>query len=166
LPFILEVFDITDFNKQHSTINGKQINFSFILKISKQQLIDKSFKDTLIDIIYDHLILLLQHQSYDIAFVELVLPLTIRLKEFVKKCKNSNYCKVVKGLLEKIQENSKFIEEKRSKVKFSLKDKREVDFWIETNKTEGTPLSKWYSRYKVMRERELLMEISDKDAVT
>ena len=80
IPYILEVFDITDFNKKHATISVKQINFSFILKLNKQQLQDKSFKDVLIDIIYDNLILLLQHQSFDIAFPELVLPLIIRVR--------------------------------------------------------------------------------------
>ena len=82
IPFVLEVFDITDFNKKHATISVKPLNMSFLLKLSKQQLHDKSFKDTLIDIIYDNLILLLQHQSHDISFPELVLPLVIRVSFF------------------------------------------------------------------------------------
>lgn len=126
IPFILEVFDITDFNKKHATISVKPINFSFLLKLNKQQLQDKSFKDVVIDIIYDNLILYLQHQSSDIAFPELVLPLVIRIKDFLKKCKNTNYCKVMKGLLDKVQENCKFIEDRRSKATFSLRDKKEV----------------------------------------
>jgi hypothetical protein len=81
---VLEVFDITDFNKQHATISVKQLNFSFLLKLSKQQLQDKSFKDTLIDVIYDNLILLLQEQSHDISFPELVLPLVIRVCLYLK----------------------------------------------------------------------------------
>jgi nucleolar complex protein 2 len=79
IPFVLEIFDITDFNKNHATMSSRAVNFSFLLKLSKQQLHDKSFKDTLIDLIYDNLILLLQQQSYDIAFPELVLPLVIRV---------------------------------------------------------------------------------------
>ncbi len=39
------------------------------------------------------------------------------------------------------------------------------DEWTEKNKELGTPLSQWYARYKVMREREILMEISNKDEV-
>ena len=38
--------------------------------------------------------------------------------------------------------------------------------WIEKNKELGTPLSQWYSRYKTMRERELMMEASNKDQVS
>jgi hypothetical protein len=40
IPFILEVFDITDFNKKHATISVKQLNFAFLLKLNKQQLND------------------------------------------------------------------------------------------------------------------------------
>lgn len=166
IPFILEVLDITDFNKKHATISVKQLNFSFILKLNKQQLQDKSFKDMLIDIIYDNLILLLQAQSHDISFPELALPLSIRLKEFTKKCKNGNYNKVVKGLLDKINENTKCIEERRNKVTFSLRDKKQVDMWIEKNKEQGTPLLTWYARYSTMREREIMMEISNKDNIS
>lgn len=166
IPFVLEVLDLTDFNKQHQTISVKQLNFAFLLKLSKQQLQDKSFKDVLVDIIYDNLVLMLQHQSFDIAFPELVLPLQIRLKEFTKKCKNTNYCKVMKGLLDKIHENVKCIEERRAKANFSLRDKKQVDLWIEKNKEIGTPLSQWYTRYKTLREREILMEISNKEEIS
>lgn len=126
LPFILEVFDITDFNKKHATISVKQVNFTFLLKLNKQQLHDKSFKDVLIDTIYDSLILLVQGQSHDIAFPELSLPFIIRIKEFLKKSKVQNYSKVMKGLLDKVNENCKFVEEQRSKVNFSLRDKQAV----------------------------------------
>ena len=68
---------------------------------------------------------------YEILLIILkrVLSFTIfykKLKDFAKKCKNGNYCKVMKGLLEKIHENSKCIEERRSKATFSLKSTKEV----------------------------------------
>jgi nucleolar complex protein 2 len=88
------------------------------------------------------------------------------LKEFLKKCKNGNYCKVVKGLLDKIHENCKWIEDRRKAIQFSIKDRKCVDAWVENNRTLGTPLSQWYTRYKTLRERELLMSISDKDKVS
>lgn len=48
------------------------------------------------------------------------------MKDFVKKCKNGNYSKVIKGLLDKINENNKVIEDRRNKVTFSIKDKKQV----------------------------------------
>lgn len=34
------------------------------------------------------------------------------------------------------------------------------------SKEAGTPLSQWYTRYKTLRERELLMEASEKEKVS
>lgn len=75
----------------------KPVNFSFILKLNKQQLQNKSFKDVMMDTIYDSLILLLQGQSHDIAFPELALPCILRIKEFLKTSKVQNYSKIMKG---------------------------------------------------------------------
>lgn len=40
------------------------------------------------------------------------------------------------------------------------------DFWILKTKEAGTPLTNWYSRFKTLRERELMMEMSNKDYVS
>lgn len=40
----------------------------------------------------------------------------------------------MKGLLEKIQENCKFIEDRRNKATFNLKDKKQVVSQIENKK--------------------------------
>jgi nucleolar complex protein 2 len=50
----------------------------------------------------------------------------LKIKEFLKKSKSPNYSKVMKGLMDKVQETSKFIEEKRSKATFALTDKKAV----------------------------------------
>ena len=46
LPFLLEMFDISDFNKRHKTASLKAqfINFDTSLKLSKLQMEDRAFK--------------------------------------------------------------------------------------------------------------------------
>lgn len=46
LPFLLEMFDITDFNKRHktATLKAQFINFDTSLKLSKLQMEDRAFK--------------------------------------------------------------------------------------------------------------------------
>jgi len=39
-----QVFEQTNFNKKHKSISFKHFNFAVILKLSKSQLIEKSFK--------------------------------------------------------------------------------------------------------------------------
>ncbi len=46
LPFLLEMFDITDFNKRHKTASLKAqfINFDTALKLTKLQMDDRAYK--------------------------------------------------------------------------------------------------------------------------
>jgi nucleolar complex protein 2 len=46
LPFLLEMFDMTDFNKRHKTasLKAQYINFNTSLKLSKLQMNDRAYK--------------------------------------------------------------------------------------------------------------------------
>ena len=48
---------------------------------------------------------------------------------FLKKCKMPNYTKKVKQLLEKMNENSKFISDKRKDIQFGIADTKAVKQW-------------------------------------
>ncbi|XP_013408065.1 nucleolar complex protein 2 homolog [Lingula anatina] len=166
LPFILEVLEQTDFNKKHSKASFRPLNFACILKVSKAQLQEKTFKDGLIDQVYELLLETFNIHAHTIGFPELVLPAVMQLKESLKKCKVANYCRQLKQVLEKVNETSKVIGQRRKEATFDLKDPKSVDAWDRKSKEEGTPLGKFYTQWRKLRDTELQHEIAGKERIS
>ncbi|XP_035696505.1 nucleolar complex protein 2 homolog [Branchiostoma floridae] len=166
LPFILQVFEQTDFNKKHSKTSVKPLNFAVMLKLSNAQLQEQAFRDGVIDQLYELLMSYFNTQSHTVGFPELVLTSILQMKDFMKKCKVANYTRQIKQILDKVQETCKFITDRRSTVNFSLTDKQAIENWERQTKQQGTPLSKFHDNWRKLRDRELMHEIAGKDRIS
>jgi hypothetical protein len=139
---------------------------------------------------FDELVMLFRvHDAHQMTFPELVYPLILKCPKFIKVCKMPNFVQVIRGLLEKVQENVKLIEERREKTGLNIKDPKQmvrslrldlnpvhsfcfvstrINGWrevsINCHQVHWSGISK-FERYKSMRQREVLEDIAEKEKV-
>jgi len=148
LPFILEVLNSNTFNKKHSKVSMKPLSFTCIIRLTKPQMQENGFRDEVVQNIFDLTLEYMANESYSLSYPELAVPCIINLKQYIKKrCKNSNYSRKLKQLVEKLEENSRFIETEREKISFTLKETQLITAWETTLKNKGTPLLTYYNNW-------------------
>ncbi|XP_039277674.1 nucleolar complex protein 2 homolog [Nilaparvata lugens] len=155
LPFILEVLTQTNFEKGHKKVSMKPMDFTCVLKLSQSQKLENAFKDATIEQVYRLTLLSLATESHRMSFPDLALLPILHLKNFVKTSKMSKYIQKLRGALNKIIENSKFIENERKKLTMNLNDTKAVEAWEKTILAKGTPLNTFCtSLMKIVAQQE------------
>lgn len=76
-------------------------------------------------------------QARSIAFPEMVVPTTVQLKRGLKTCTSPKLSAALKHLLDKVAQNSAWIEKRREGVEFAPKDRSQVDRFLENEKAEA-----------------------------
>lgn len=89
----------------------------------------------------------------------------LQLKQFLKTCSVSNYTKKMRQLLEKIEENSKFIERERAKISFSLSEDKMVAAWETSVRTKGTPLQTFFENWSKINRIQKRKKITKNDEI-
>lgn len=161
LPHILEVLSIVDFQKKHSKTSMKPMDFTCILRLSKSQLQENVFKDAVIESIHTSLMEYLVIEAHTISFPDLVVPFIIKMKEFLKNCKNINYTRKLRILLDKVKETSTVLSEKRGKSGISLYDLKAIEAWEADIKLAGTPMSQYYDSWFKLNQQQIARKITN-----
>ncbi|CAL1684552.1 unnamed protein product [Lasius platythorax] len=156
LPFLLEILDSYDFNKKHKAVSMKPIPLICILRMSKSQLKENGFKDSIIETIYQLILQYAASESHKLYFPDMFIPCIIQLKAFLKKCHVAVYCKKMKQLLSMIEENRKYIENERAKLTIDLKNTVQITNWENRMKTDGTAIAKFYASWIKLHESQQL----------
>ncbi|KAH7934788.1 nucleolar complex protein 2 homolog [Rhipicephalus sanguineus] len=153
MPHLLEVCTVVNFGQKHSAASMRPLELSCVLRVSPAQMKESGFRDAVIETFYELVLEYLSSVSHSVAFPELVLPALVYLKEFSKKCKVANYTKKVKQLAEKMEENYRFIENRRTNCNIALGDAQGLDNLEQRWKQEGTPWSRFYEQWSKLRSQ-------------
>jgi len=135
------------------TSTQKPPDFKTTLKISKVQLHSKGTQDLMIENVFE---LLLDHfsvHSCSIGFPELIFPTCHQIKRVIKSSKVVKLNKDMRQLVDRLNEQAKYITARRSNVTFAPKDTQQVQEWEEDLKTESNPLVKYLESWKTLQER-------------
>ncbi|XP_018787682.1 PREDICTED: nucleolar complex protein 2 homolog [Bactrocera latifrons] len=147
LPLIIEVLRSNTFNRKHTVASMRPLQFTCILRLNKGQLSENGFRDEVIEQVNSLTLEYLAHESASLAFSDLVVPTVLSLKSYLKVCRNANYSRKIKQLLDKIQENARYIDEERRKITFSLNEIAQVQSWESKVYNKGTPLATYYESW-------------------
>ncbi|KAJ4263616.1 Nucleolar Complex 2 protein [Fusarium torreyae] len=168
---LLEVLTSAEMKKPPKAASLKPFDFATSYKAPKSYLRTRVFQDgvgeQLVELLGEYFLL----WATSIAFPELALPVIIQLKRWLKQARNKtqgNKNAKLAGqlilLVQKLEANGKFIEERRAKVEFAPKDRTQVENFLRDFDIAKTPLGAYVvGQRKARAERAKLLEESRRE---
>ncbi|KAF2767016.1 Noc2-domain-containing protein [Teratosphaeria nubilosa] len=160
-PALYEVLNSAEMRKAPKASTLKPLEFDTSIRAAKSYLRTRTYQDGTGEQVAELLSEFLAIWSKNIAFPELALPIIIALKRWLKEVQNRNPGKGNKNqkvnslitlLVQKIEANSRFIEEKRAKVEFAPNDRKGVEGFLREVNWDKTPLGAFVAGQRKTRE--------------
>lgn len=166
VPLITEIFNSTVITKNPKGSSLKALDFEYTIRASKAYLGTKIYQDGICDQIVDLLGEFFALHCKSIAFPELAIPVVITLRRFTKRSKNAKFNKQLLRLVERLDENSKFIQQKRNNVNFGPRNRAEVSVFLKDLPWEKTPVGNYVVVQRQVRDErlKLLREAAAEDS--
>lgn len=168
---LLEVLNSAEMKKPPKPSTQKALDFSSNYKAQKSFLRTRVYQDGVGEQVAELLSEFFVLWSTSIAFPELALPVVVMLKRWLKEVNNktsgNRNNKINSGILlliQKLDANGKWIEERRAKVDFAPNDRAGVDGFLKGFEWEKTPLGAFVAGQRKQREEKAkMLEAGRKD---
>ena len=163
---LLEVLNSAEMKKSPKPATLRPLDFSSVIRAPTSYLKTRVYQDgvgeQVIELFSEFFVL----WTKSVAFPELQLPVAVMLKRWLRsassKTTGNKNAKVNQGLLllvQKMEANARWIEERRNKVAFAPKDRTEVETFLQDTAWEDTPFGAFVVGQRKMREeRRKLLE--------
>jgi nucleolar complex protein 2 len=168
---LLEVLNSAEMKKPPKASTLKSLDFASSYKASKSYLRTRVYQDGIGGQVAELLTEFFVLWSTSIAFPELALPVVVMLKRWLKEVsskgtgpkstgnKNNKINSAFVLIVQKLEANGKFIEERRAKVDFAPNNRAGVERFLKGFEWEKTPLGAYVvGQRKQREERARLME--------
>ena len=156
---LLEVLNSAEMKKSPKPATLRPLDFSSVIRTPTSYLKTRVYQDgvgeQVIELFSEFFVL----WTKSVAFPELQLPVAVMLKRWLRtassKTTGNKNAKVNQGLLllvQKMEANARWIEERRNKVAFAPKDRTEVETFLQDTAWEDTPFGAFVVGQRKMRE--------------
>ncbi|KAI4271843.1 MAG: hypothetical protein LQ337_005711 [Flavoplaca oasis] len=180
-PSLLEVFQATEMTKAPKPSTLKSLDFTTALRVPKAYLGTRAYQDGLGEQLVELMAEFFGIWAKHIAFPELMLPPVVHLKRWLKTVsssakstmsnglktapgkgkgnKNSRLTSSINLLVQKLESNGRWIEEKRRHVDFGPSNREGVEAFLRDISMEDTPLGAFVEGLRrKSEEREKMLE--------
>ena len=151
-PLIFEILTLSAFTRPPKNALLPAVDFDHVIKVSQQYLGTRVYQDGLCEQFLELTSEFLVLHCKSIAFPELVTPVVLSLRRFMKKLKNVKFNKQLQQLVEKLNSNATYITAKRSGVEYGPLNKAEVQAFLKEEAWELTPLGQYVVVHRRSRE--------------
>ncbi|KAK2014946.1 Noc2p family protein [Colletotrichum eremochloae] len=157
---LIEVLESADMRRFPKASSIKPLDFNVAYKAPKSYLRTRVYQDGVGEQVVELFSEYFTIWAKNIAFPEFTLPVLIQLKRWVKQArktstgnKNNKVISQIVLLVQKLEANAKFIEEKRAKIDFAPKDRAQVDSFLRDFDWEKTPLGAFVVVQRKIRDQ-------------
>jgi nucleolar complex protein 2 len=121
--YIIEIIESTHFTKYYKEkVNESRLDFNINLKVKKEEFKHYNLIQSLLEESLDILMEFLAINSYKYSFPDISHVVIFNLKKVQKNMMEKSFKEMIKKMLEKIQVNSDFVENKRGAVNLLQKE--------------------------------------------
>ena len=156
---LLEVLNLAEMRKPPKASTLKQLDFNTTIRAPKSYLRTRVYQDgvgeQVAELLSEFFVLWTKH----IAFPELSVPIVVMLKRWLRQVgsrsngnKNAKVSQMILLLVQKVEANAKWIEEKRLNIAYTPRNRTEVDTFLKDVSWETTPLGAFVKTQRKLRE--------------
>ncbi|RAL05453.1 mRNA-binding ribosome synthesis protein NOC2 [Aspergillus ibericus CBS 121593] len=168
---LVEVLNLAEMRKPPKSSTLKQLDFNTTIRAPKSYLRSRVYQDgvgeQVAELLSEFFVLWTKH----IAFPELSVPIIVSLKRWLKQVssrsggnKNTKINQMILLLVQKVEANARWIEERRLTVSYTPRNRAEVDTFLKDVDWETTPLGAFVkSQRKLREEKAALLEESRRE---
>ncbi|KAJ4404514.1 Nucleolar Complex 2 protein [Didymella pomorum] len=159
-PALIEVLQSAEMKKPPKPSTLKALDFSTQIRATKAYLRTRIYQDGVGEQVAELLSEFFLLWTKNIAFPELALPVIVMLKRWVKAMtkkssgnRNAKINSLFALLIQKLEANTRWIEEKRTKIDFAPNNRAGVDNFLKDVEWEKSPLGAYVAGQRKAREQ-------------